>query len=220
MGTPRHNEVIYKRRRMAALLVLLVVIALIIWAVVALRGGSSEPEEEQPTNAVVTSSMESSTTSSSSSKESTTEATTEEETSSAEPTATSTVAADAKKTCELSDLVISASTNQPTFSGSAQPELFMAVHNPTAVDCEIDLEENKLRFEYTTSRPTHESGLMSTATLQLKTARACSLPARIATSRQHGLVPLQRQTSATTALMSPPVATTYTPWLVIIPHQR
>ena len=147
MGTPRHNEVIYKRRRMAALLVLLVVIALIIWAVVALRGGSSEPEEEQPTNAVVTSSMESFTTSSSSSKESTTEATTEEETSSAEPTATSTVAADAKKTCELSDLVISASTNQPTFSGSAQPELFMTVHNPTAVDCEIDLEENKLRFE-------------------------------------------------------------------------
>ncbi|WP_167382196.1 hypothetical protein [Corynebacterium suranareeae] len=135
---------------MAALLVLLVVIALIIWAVVALRGGSSEAEEEQPTNAVETSAMETSTTETSSVEETTTTAaatTTAEETSSEDPSETTTAAADAKKTCELSDLVVSASTSQPTYTGTAQPELFMTVHNPTAADCEINLEEEVLRFE-------------------------------------------------------------------------
>ncbi|ANE04850.1 hypothetical protein [Corynebacterium crudilactis] len=139
---------------MAALLGLLIVIALIIWAVVALRGGSTEPEEEQPSNAAATSAMETTkaaetetSATSSSSEAPTSETTTAKETSSEEPTPSSSTAAEAKDSCELKDLIISASTNQPTFAGGAQPELFMTVHNPTAADCEIDLEKDVLRFE-------------------------------------------------------------------------
>lgn len=159
MGTPRHNEVIYKRRRMAALLALLVVIALIIWAVVALRGGSSDNEDPEQTNAAVTSSVESSSTKPtakpSTEKESTEQTSTakdgaaKESEKTTEPSASESTSAkeDAKKTCELQDLVVSASTNQPTYADNAQPELFMTVKNPTAADCEIDLEKDVLRFE-------------------------------------------------------------------------
>ncbi|WP_155861962.1 hypothetical protein [Corynebacterium callunae] len=155
VGTPRHNEAIYRRRRMAALAVLLVVIALIIWAVVALGGGSSEKtEEDQSTNAAVTSAVESSkpvdltsSSASPSASDSASEASTVKESTSADPKASTTAAADAKKTCELKDLVITANTNNTSFASGEQPELFMTVHNPTAVDCEINLEENVLRFE-------------------------------------------------------------------------
>ena len=47
VGTPRHNEVIYRRRRLAALVILLVVIALAIWAVVSMGGESSEETETE-----------------------------------------------------------------------------------------------------------------------------------------------------------------------------
>ncbi|WP_053546215.1 hypothetical protein [Corynebacterium deserti] len=137
---------------MAALIILLVVIALIIWAVVALRGGSSENEDPQATNAAATTSVTTSVSSSSSAPSSTetssSETTSAAETTTGEPTSTTTAtAAEPKNSCELNDLVISASTSQPTFGENAQPELFMTVHNPTAVDCEINLEENVLRFE-------------------------------------------------------------------------
>ncbi|MFP7366213.1 hypothetical protein SFC07_10665 [Corynebacterium callunae] len=142
---------------MAALAILLVVIALIIWAVVAFGGGSSDnTEQDQSTNAAVTSAVESSkpvnlgtssTSATTSASDSASEASTAKETTSKDPQASTTVAADAKKTCELKDLVITANTNNSSFVAGEQPELFMTVHNPTAVDCEINLEENVLRFE-------------------------------------------------------------------------
>lgn len=142
---------------MAALAILLVVIALIIWAVVAIGGGSSDnTEQDQSTNAAVTSAVESSkpvdlgtssTSATTSASDSASEASTAKETTSKDPQASTKVAADAKKTCELKDLVITANTNNSSFAAGEQPELFMTVHNPTAVDCEINLEENVLRFE-------------------------------------------------------------------------
>ncbi|WP_080796706.1 hypothetical protein [Corynebacterium pacaense] len=142
MGTPKppkHSEVIYQRRRIAALVVLLLVVALIIWAVVALRGGAS-PEQTQ--NAAETSTAEATTPS----PEATTTATSPSA-SAAPTTTTATQAADAKKTCELADLVLTATSDKPNYGPGEQPQLFMTVANPTAADCRIDLDEQVLRFE-------------------------------------------------------------------------
>ncbi|WJY93118.1 hypothetical protein CFAEC_11630 [Corynebacterium faecale] len=154
VGTPRHNEVIYRRRRLAALVILLVVIALAIWAVVSMGGGSSE--ETETDNAAASLTLETS------AVETTTEETTEESTSTPEDAAGSSVDAAGgtteaaettepteapKNSCELSDLIITAGSNKPTFDPGEEPELYMTVENPTAADCDIDLNDNILRFE-------------------------------------------------------------------------
>lgn len=154
MGTPRHNEVIYKRRRLAALVVLLVVVALIIWGVVAMRGGSSEETE----NAAATSTLEATSMvetrdAAGSSVDSTDDPDAPEE--SGEPSEseepresdTPTEDPDAKDSCELSDLMVTASSNKPNYTSGEQPQLYMTIANPTAEDCEIDLDESVLRFE-------------------------------------------------------------------------
>lgn len=147
MGTPKHSEVIYQRRRIAALVALLVAVALIIWAVVALRGDS--PQETRTTAETTTSDSgeaNSSEVATSSAEISTSPSPSE----SAEATTTSssaTLAADAKKTCELSDLEITASTDKPNYAAGEQPQLFMTVRNPTAAECEINLDDEVLRFE-------------------------------------------------------------------------
>ena len=42
---------------------------------------------------------------------------------------------------------IQASSNQVTYEAGVQPTFYMTVVNPTRTDCEIDLDENTLRFE-------------------------------------------------------------------------
>lgn len=158
VGTPRKNEVIYKRRRLAALVILLVVVALIIWGISSLGGGSADETE----NTAATSSLESTSVADSAAPSTTGE--TPEETTSTGDAAGSSVDSAGKPTspsestepaetsapkdsCELSDLVITAGSNKPNFAPGEQPQLFMTVSNPTAEDCEIDLDDNVLRFE-------------------------------------------------------------------------
>jgi hypothetical protein len=137
--------VIYQRRRIAALIVVLVVVALAIWAAVALRGGPSDNPDPEPAAVTTTEQTTSTTPTSASDSPTSSSPTSSAAPSSGEPT--STVAADAKKTCALSDLVITASTSKPTYAEGEEPVLYMTVHNPTAVECEIDLDEDSLRFE-------------------------------------------------------------------------
>lgn len=148
---------------MAALVVLLVVVALTIWAVVALRGGSAdETENAAATSPLETTQAEETTEpSGASGTEETTEKSTSDpkasesgtESAAASGTKTGTESeeptdeAQLKDTCELQDLVITANSNQPNYASGDQPELFMTVQNPTAADCEINLEDQVLRFE-------------------------------------------------------------------------
>ena len=67
-----------------------------------------------------------------------------------EPTQPSeeTAAAPVKKgSCELTDLEIHASSNQPSYAIGVQPVFYMEVKNPTDTDCVINLDDNLLRFE-------------------------------------------------------------------------
>lgn len=158
MGTPRQNEVIYKRRRLAALVILLVVVVLIIAGVTALGGGSSDDESENTAATsplVTTSAVEANTgDAAGSSVDSTadpdataTAERSEEPTASPSETSTADPAEEAKDSCELSDLIITASSNKPNFTPGEQPQLYMTVGNPTTEDCEIDLDDSVLRFE-------------------------------------------------------------------------
>lgn len=52
-----------------------------------------------------------------------------------------------KDSCELSDLVIRASSDATTYPNGVQPNFGMTVVNPTGADCDIDLDEETLRFE-------------------------------------------------------------------------
>lgn len=158
VGTPRHNEVIYRRRRIAALVILLVVIALAIWGLTSLGGESSE--ETDTDTAAATTTLDNSV---DITPETTTESTTEKTTaasSSPEDAAGSSVSAAEgtteespeptgapKESCELSDLIITAGSNKPNFAPGEEPQLYMTVENPTAADCEVDLDDEVLRFE-------------------------------------------------------------------------
>lgn len=160
MGTPNNQrlpEEIYVRRRIAAVVVILVVVALVVWGLVSLTGGSDEEDPERAAQTTATS--EESTPAEEETPESeTTTAETEEsgsETESAESSESSettepeeaTTAGDAKQSCTLADLQITASSDQANYDGQTQPTFYMQVENPTAVDCEIDLSSNPMRFE-------------------------------------------------------------------------
>ena len=56
-------------------------------------------------------------------------------------------AAQAKDTCDLSDLKIEASTDHFSYEEGQIPNLYMKVANPTKADCIIDLTDNVIRFE-------------------------------------------------------------------------
>ena len=64
----------------------------------------------------------------------------ETETESAEPE-------EPKNSCELSDLRIVASSDRPSYGDGDQPTFYMTVENPTAADCELNLDDEELRFE-------------------------------------------------------------------------
>ncbi|MCS4490265.1 hypothetical protein N7326_06040 [Corynebacterium sp. ES2794-CONJ1] len=56
-------------------------------------------------------------------------------------------APEVKKTCELADLMITASADKIFYNDKELPSFFMTVKNPTEADCSIDLTSDVLRFE-------------------------------------------------------------------------
>ena len=129
------------RRRVAALVILLVIVALLVWGLSAFaRSGKTDETEDTPETV--------------SEAPSTTLATeptvqlSEESTPSSTQPSEETVAAPVKKgSCELADLEIHASSNQPSYAIGVQPVFYMEVKNPTDTDCVINLDDNLLRFE-------------------------------------------------------------------------
>lgn len=129
------------RRRVAALVILLVIVALLVWGLSAFaRSGKTDETEDTPETV--------------SEAPSTTLATeptvqlSEESTPSSTQPSEETVAAPVKKgSCELTDLEIHASSNQPSYAIGVQPVFYMEVKNPTDTDCVINLDDNLLRFE-------------------------------------------------------------------------
>ncbi|MCT1883029.1 hypothetical protein M3A76_08285 [Corynebacterium sanguinis] len=146
---------IYMRRRVAALVILLVLVALLVWGLTAwARSGSdageatestapATPTEQMTTEPTVPAPSDEETTASTTT---TTEATTTSD------TATPTVNAAGKGTCELADLEIEAQTSEPSYAAGDQPVFYMKINNPTKAECVINLDDNQLRFEvYTMS---------------------------------------------------------------------
>lgn len=135
-NSQRLPEKYYQRRRAAAVIVLLIVVALVIWALTSFGRGSESDNDPTPTATATATAT--STTTSSETPTTTTEAT--ETTQTTETTA-------ASASCSLEDLVITASSDQLTYSAGDQPTFYMTVANPTRRDCSIDLDEQILRFE-------------------------------------------------------------------------
>lgn len=128
-------EVYYQRRRVAAAVVLLIAVGLILWLMVSL-GGSKKDNPES------TAASSPQTTSSAAASES------EKPTSSsAAPSSEPALASgEKKKSCELSDLVIKASS-RPDIGPEDKAILYFEVSNPTAADCEVDLSTDIMKFE-------------------------------------------------------------------------
>ena len=136
-------DVIYTRRRVAAVVILIVVIALIVLLFRAL-GGPKDTADPAATSEVTTSAE---TTTQTSTATTVTETTTPTSGASTSPTTTTTNAAANKKTCELKDLEITATSDQLNYTGDQKPRFYATVHNPTGADCEIDLNKNTIAFE-------------------------------------------------------------------------
>lgn len=142
----RLPEEIYVRRRVAAAVVILILVGLLVWGLVAFagRGGDdTETTTAAQTTTAETSAVTSAVTSASRTKETSAAETSEPEeteTESAEPE-------EPKNSCELSDLRIVASSDRPSYGDGDQPTFYMTVENPTAADCELNLDDEELRFE-------------------------------------------------------------------------
>lgn len=137
---------IYMRRRVAALVILLVVVALLVWGLSAFaRSGKTDETETTPeTVAEAPSTTLATEPTVQLSEESTTPTSSEAPTQPTEETAAAPVK---KGSCELADLQIHASSNQPSYAVGVQPVFYMEVENPTDTDCVIDLDDDLLRFE-------------------------------------------------------------------------
>ena len=134
------------RRRVAALVILLVVVALLVWGLSAFaRSGKTDETETTPeTVAEAPSTTLATEPTVQLSEESTTPTSSEAPTQPTEETAAAPVK---KGSCELADLQIHASSNQPSYAVGVQPVFYMEVENPTDTDCVINLDDNLLRFE-------------------------------------------------------------------------
>ena len=134
------------RRRMAALVILLVVVALLVWGLSAFaRSGKTDETETTPeTVAEAPSTTLATEPTVQLSEESTTPTSSEAPTQPTEETAAAPVK---KGSCELADLQIHASSNQPSYAVGVQPVFYMEVENPTDTDCVINLDDDLLRFE-------------------------------------------------------------------------
>lgn len=134
------------RRRVAALVILLVVVALLVWGLSAFaRSGKTDETENTPeTVAKAPSTTLATEPTVQLSEESTTPTSSEAPTQPSEETAAAPVK---KGSCELADLQIHASSNQPSYAVGVQPVFYMEVENPTDTDCVINLDDDLLRFE-------------------------------------------------------------------------
>lgn len=134
------------RRRVAALVILLVVVALLVWGLSAFaRSGKTDETENTPeTVAEAPSTTLATEPTVQLSEESTTPTSSEAPTQPTEETAAAPVK---KGSCELADLQIHASSNQPSYAVGVQPVFYMEVENPTDTDCVINLDDDLLRFE-------------------------------------------------------------------------
>ena len=138
---------IYRRRRVAALVALLVVVVLLVWGLSAMaRSGGGEADVSTSTSPTTTPVTEPTVPEPGAATPSESEAA--KESASGEPSspAERTEAAPSG-TCELKDLRVVASTNQPSYAVGEQPVFYMEVQNPTDADCVIDLDANIMRFE-------------------------------------------------------------------------
>lgn len=134
------------RRRVAALVILLVVVALLVWGLSAFArsGKTNETENTTETVAEAPSTTLATEPTVQLSEESTTPSSSEAPTQPSEETAAAPVK---KGSCELADLQIHASSNQPSYAVGVQPVFYMEVENPTDTDCVINLDDDLLRFE-------------------------------------------------------------------------
>lgn len=147
----RLPEKYYARRRVAALVAILVIVALLVWGLVA-WGRSSGSQSEQASAQVTSSAPAPVTTPTvmlSGEEETPTESegadpSREQDAETREPTEQDGAP---KDYCEISDLEITATTDDASYREGEQPTMFMRVYNPTAADCEIELAEDTLRFE-------------------------------------------------------------------------
>lgn len=140
------------RRRVAALVIILAVVALVVWALTAFaRGGSNETEETTPTSVPET--LVTTPTEPDPGESERHTVTSPAESPTAEPSesaAPDEAALAAKKTCELQDLQLTVTTDKTAYDAEDpkdQPKLQVDVRNPTGADCEIDMNDEKLRFE-------------------------------------------------------------------------
>jgi hypothetical protein len=160
-NSKRLPEKYYARRRVAAAVALLVVVALVIWGLVAWGGSRDDGGAESTTQ--TTSPMAAPAAEGSEDElapdegdEETEETPTsnepvpedEELPASPYPEAEDEDTAEPESdACELQDLKITANSDQPTYAAGDLPTFYMTVENPTGADCEIDLDDQTLRFE-------------------------------------------------------------------------
>ena len=132
---------IYRRRRVAALVALLVIVVFLVWGLSALARSGGDADVSTSTSPTTTPVTEPTVPEPGAATPS--ESETAKESASGEPTSpteqTEHTEAAPSGTCELKDLRVVASTNQPLF--------YMEVQNPTDADCVIDLDANIMRFE-------------------------------------------------------------------------
>ncbi|MEX3563963.1 hypothetical protein VVR46_09610 [Corynebacterium phoceense] len=168
MSTPRKPlpPVIYQRRRAAALILILVVVAALIIAWAVGRGGKDDASQQaaatsslaQPADApssapsAAPASSTETAADASAPESSAAEAPASDGTSPAESSAAasseSAAASEApKNSCTVDDLKVSVKAVEASYKDGDLPVFVMDVENPTAVDCDIDLDQNKLRFE-------------------------------------------------------------------------
>lgn len=141
---------IYRRRRVAALVALLVIVVFLVWGLSAMaRSGGGDADVSTSTSPTTTPVTEPTVpepgAATSSVSETAKESASGEPTSPTEPTEHTEAAPSG--TCELKDLRVVASTNQPSYAVGEQPVFYMEVQNPTDADCVIDLDANIMRFE-------------------------------------------------------------------------
>lgn len=153
------------RRRVAALVILLAVAALVVWGLTAFaRSGSNEPEQPTTTapETMVTTPTEPDPGATGTGTESAEDGGKDKDKdkdkdkkASDEPSASESDTPDedalaAKKTCDLKDLQLTVKVNKTAFDSSDpedQPDITVEVKNPTGGDCEINANDDKLRFE-------------------------------------------------------------------------
>lgn len=161
MSTPRKPlpPVIYQRRRAAALILILVVVAALIIAWAVGRGGKDDASQQAaatsslaqpadapssaPSAAPTSSAAEAPASDGAPSAESSAAAPSE----SAAPSDSAAASEAPKNSCTVDDLKVGVKTVEASYKDGALPVFVMDVENPTAVDCDIDLDQNKLRFE-------------------------------------------------------------------------